>query len=107
MDVHATTAADNRAKTLRRPRTAGNETNPVYQIPLRDCQAKDLDNLYMVGRCISGDFAAHSSYRVMGTAVAMGEGVARALDALVGEEVNRTFLLPFCYNTAMKAGCAA
>ncbi len=28
----------------------------------------------MAGRCISGDFIAHSSYRVTGTAVGMGEG---------------------------------
>ena len=27
----------------------------------------------MAGRCISGDFLAHSSYRVTGNAVAMGE----------------------------------
>ena len=27
----------------------------------------------MAGRCISGDFLAHSSYRVTGNAVPMGE----------------------------------
>jgi hypothetical protein len=27
----------------------------------------------MAGRCISGDFFAHASYRVTGNAVAMGE----------------------------------
>jgi hypothetical protein len=27
----------------------------------------------MAGRCISGDFIAHASYRVTGNAVAMGE----------------------------------
>lgn len=49
-----------------------------FQIPLRACQAKDADNLYMAGRCISGDFIAHASYRVTGTAVAMGESVGKA-----------------------------
>jgi hypothetical protein len=31
----------------------------------------------MAGRCISGDFLAHSSYRVTGNAVAMGEAAGR------------------------------
>ncbi|MBR4221059.1 MAG: FAD-dependent oxidoreductase, partial [Victivallales bacterium] len=45
-----------------------------YDIPMRSLQAADVDNLLMAGRCISGDFLAHSSYRVTGNAVAMGEG---------------------------------
>ena len=40
---------------------------------MRSLQAADVDNLLMAGRCISGDFLAHSSYRVTGNAVAMGE----------------------------------
>ena len=45
--------------------------------------AKDVDGLMMAGRCISGDFIAHASYRVTGNAVAMGEaaGVTSALAA--------------------------
>jgi len=35
----------------------------------------------MAGRCISGDFISHASYRVTGNAVAMGEG-AGAVAAL-------------------------
>lgn len=44
-----------------------------YDIPLRSLIAKDVDGLLMAGRCISGDFFAHSSYRVTGNAVAMGQ----------------------------------
>ena len=44
-----------------------------YDIPLRALIAKDVDGLLMAGRCISGDFIAHSSYRVTGNAVAMGQ----------------------------------
>ena len=33
----------------------------------------------MVGRCISGDFGSQASYRITGAAVAMGEGLAKAL----------------------------
>jgi hypothetical protein len=54
-----------------------------YDIPLRSLMAKDVDGLVLAGRCISGGFIAHSSYRVTGNAVAMGEaaGVACAVAA--------------------------
>ncbi|MDD3587093.1 MAG: FAD-dependent oxidoreductase [Thermoguttaceae bacterium] len=48
-----------------------------YDIPMRALVAKDVDALMMAGRCISGDFIAHSSYRVTGNAVAMGEAAGR------------------------------
>ncbi|WP_146531055.1 FAD-dependent oxidoreductase [Novipirellula artificiosorum] len=52
-----------------------------FDIPMGALIAADVDNLMMAGRCISGDFIAHSSYRVTGNAVAMGEyaGVAAAI----------------------------
>ena len=77
MDVHAVTRAANRINAADAP--AGMRHVRPYQIPLRACRAKDVDNLYMAGRCISGDFNAQASYRVTGTAVAMGEGVAKAV----------------------------
>jgi len=49
-----------------------------FQIPLRACIAKDVNNLYMAGRNISGDFYAHASYRVTGSTVALGEAVGKA-----------------------------
>ncbi len=48
------------------------QTQP-YDIPLRALVARDVDGLMMAGRCISGDFLAHASYRVTGNAVPMGE----------------------------------
>jgi len=58
-----------------------------YDIPLRALVAKDVRGLLFAGRCISGDFIAHSSYRVTGDAVAMGEaaGKAAAVAALGGK----------------------
>ncbi|TWU50633.1 hypothetical protein Poly51_39260 [Rubripirellula tenax] len=44
-----------------------------FEIPMGAMIAAEVDNLMMAGRCISGDFIAHSSYRVTGNAVAMGE----------------------------------
>ncbi len=64
---------------------AGIKVKP-YDIPLRALIARDVDGLMMAGRCISGDFIAHSSYRVTGNAVAMGEaaGTVAALAARSG-----------------------
>ena len=75
LDVHGVTQADNRVAG---GHTAGRTIKP-YQIPLGACRAKDLDNLYMAGRCISGDFLSQASYRVTGPAVEMGEGVVRRI----------------------------
>ena len=49
-----------------------------YDIPFPALVAADVDNLLMAGRCISGDFVAHSSYRVTGNAVPMGEAAGLA-----------------------------
>ncbi|GAB3992610.1 FAD-dependent oxidoreductase [Spirosoma daeguense] len=56
--------------------TSGVKMKP-YQIPLRSLIAKDVNNLMMAGRCISGDFYAHASYRVTGNAVPMGEAAGK------------------------------
>jgi len=54
-----------------------------YDIPYRALIARDVKRLLFAGRCISGDFVAHSSYRVTGNSVPMGEaaGAAAALAA--------------------------
>ncbi len=61
--------------------TRGIEDSPCktrpYDIPVRALIARDVDGLLMAGRCISGDFFAHASYRVTGNAVAMGEAAGR------------------------------
>lgn len=54
-----------------------------YDIPLRSLIAKDVDNLLMAGRCISGDFIAHASYRVTGNAVPMGEAAGQLAAAAI------------------------
>jgi hypothetical protein len=55
-----------------------------YDIPLRALIAQDVDGLLLAGRCISGDFYAHASYRVTGNSVATGEaaGVLAAISTL-------------------------
>lgn len=49
-----------------------------YDIPYPSLVAADVDGLLMAGRCISGDFIAHSSYRVTGNSVPMGEATGLA-----------------------------
>jgi hypothetical protein len=79
VDIHALTAEHNKEAGYT---NRGIKVQP-YDIPLRALIAKDVDGLMMAGRCISGDFIAHASYRVTGNAVAMGEaaGVTAALAA--------------------------
>jgi len=54
-----------------------------YHIPYRCLTARDHDNLLLGSRCISGDFVAHSSYRVMSgiTGIGQAAGAAAALAA--------------------------
>jgi hypothetical protein len=80
IDVHALSAEANKVHAIMPKKIS----MKPYDIPLRALIAKDVDGLMMAGRCISGDFIAHSSYRVTGNAVAMGEaaGVTAALAAL-------------------------
>jgi hypothetical protein len=77
VDVHATDP--------RQGKSYGSEgiRSQPYDIPLRSLIARDADSLLMAGRCISGDFLAHASYRVTGNAVVMGEaaGLLAALAA--------------------------
>lgn len=62
------------------------EKHSGYQIPLRCLVSADISNLLMGGRCISGDFVAHGSYRVGGPAFRTGEvaGLLAAHCALSG-----------------------
>jgi FAD-dependent oxidoreductase family protein len=77
VDVHCTDPASGK----------GQEPSPIkmkpYDIPLRALISRDVPNILPAGRCISGDFIAHSSYRVTGTAAATGQaaGVVAALSA--------------------------
>jgi len=79
VDIHALSADMNKTTAYH---NAGIKTKP-YDIPLRALIAKDVDGLMMAGRCISGDFIAHASYRVTGNSTRMGEaaGVVAALAA--------------------------
>ncbi|MCF6159109.1 MAG: FAD-dependent oxidoreductase [wastewater metagenome] len=58
----------------------------AYNIPLRCLLPKGVEGIIVAGRCISGTHGAHSSYRVMPTAMATGQaaGACAALASLRG-----------------------
>jgi hypothetical protein len=82
IDVHLPDPLRQEAFREHRARYAGKAQ--AYDIPLRALIARDVDGLLMAGRCISGDFLAHASYRVTGNAVALGQaaGTLAAASAL-------------------------
>ena len=65
----------------------GKKAQP-YEIPMGAVIAKDVKGLLMAGRCISGDFLAHSSYRVTGNAATLGEATGYMAAACVKKNIN-------------------
>ncbi|MCA9040185.1 MAG: FAD-dependent oxidoreductase [Planctomycetaceae bacterium] len=59
----------------------------AYDIPYPALLSAEVDNLLMAGRCISGDFLAHSSYRVTGNAVPMGEAAGTAAAQSIAQRI--------------------
>ncbi len=64
--------------------------NRGYQIPLESLVAKDVDNLYLAGRCVSCTHEAQASLRI--TATAMATGQAAGICAAISAEKNMTCL---------------
>ncbi len=56
-------------------------TGRYYQIPYRALKPKNIDNLLVAGRCISGEPVAHTSFRNMACCIATGQaaGIAAAI----------------------------
>lgn len=71
VDIHSTSAARGKGTT-----SEGIKVKP-YDVPLRALIAADVNGLLLAGRCISGDFFAHASYRVTGYSTAMGEAAGK------------------------------
>ena len=83
VDIHAPNQEINDKSAIIR----GGIVMKPYDIPLRALIAKDVDGLMMAGRCISGDFIAHASYRVTGNSVATGEAAGAV--AAIASKSNR------------------
>ena len=59
----------------------GRGPSKPFEIPYGCLVPQDVEGLLLAGRCISGDHRAHASYRVTGTAMAIGQaaGLAAAM----------------------------
>ncbi len=55
------------------------QTMQDYQFPVESLMAKDVDNLFVVGRCISADFYAQAALRIIPSCFSMGVGLAKYL----------------------------
>ncbi len=62
----------------------------LYDIPLRSCISRDVENLMFAGRNVSATHIAFSSTRVMATCAAIGQGVgtAAAIAVAKGQSVS-------------------
>ena len=60
------------------------EDGQTYDIPLRCLQARDVENLFIAGRCMSATHEALGSARVIGICLATGEAVGRAAALMAG-----------------------
>lgn len=63
-----------------------------YDIPFGCLIPKGMNNLLLAGRCLSADRIAHSSARVMGTCMAMGQAAGTAAAMCVKDDVSPTEL---------------
>ena len=83
LDVHPLEAGRSAETELK-----GLKSKP-FDIPLRALESADIDNLLLAGRLISGDFYAHSSYRVTGDAATIGEAAGACAARRAAPQVPR------------------
>ena len=50
-----------------------------YQLPVESLMSNDIDNLYVIGRCLSADFYAQAALRIIPSCFSMGTGLAKYL----------------------------
>ncbi|MFM8365702.1 MAG: FAD-dependent oxidoreductase [Verrucomicrobiota bacterium] len=65
-------------ETAKGPKFRFPENNRPAAIPLACLRARDFENLFMAGRCISTTHGAQASIRVTGTCMATGEAAGKA-----------------------------
>ena len=55
------------------------KVNIEYQLPIEALITKDIDNLFVAGRCLSADFYAQAALRIIPSCFSMGVGLAKYL----------------------------
>lgn len=94
--------------------TIWHEVNDIYTIPYRCIYSRNIENLFIGGRCFSASHMALSSARVMGTGATLGQAAGTAVAIAcrenitpreVGnyiEELQQTLLRDDCYIPGIK-----
>ncbi len=55
----------------------------AYSFPIEALKAKEIENLYIIGRCLSATFKAQAALRIQPTCFSMGEAVAQDVKMLI------------------------
>ena len=55
------------------------EKTGYYQLPVESLMTENIDNLFVIGKCISADFEAQAALRIQPNCFAMGEGLVKYL----------------------------
>ena len=53
-----------------------------YQLPIEALRVKDIENLFVIGKCISAEFEAQAALRIIPSCFSMGEGLAKYIKHL-------------------------
>ncbi len=87
LDVH-NPAGPGQAEGISDKNPAGKDPRPEpYDIPYRCLVPENTDGLLLAGRCISGDHAAHASYRMQNICMATGAAAGFAAAASIRQGV--------------------
>lgn len=54
-----------------------------YQLPIESLMSEDIDNLFVIGKILGAEFAAHSALRVQKSCMSMGEAVAKYVASII------------------------
>ena len=77
-----------------------------YQIPYRAMLPKTINNLYVIGRCMSSDQIAFESWRAMAPVICIGEAAGVAAAQCVKEGVlPKGIDIRKLQNTLIEQGC--
>lgn len=73
IDVHSNKSGESKLE----------HTTQDYQLPVEALMSADINNLFVVGRCISADFLAQAALRIQPSCFSMGEGAAKHIYKLL------------------------
>ena len=64
-------------------KSSGLEPVKNYELPIMSLMSDDIENLFVIGKCLSADFKAQAALRVQQSCFSMGEGVAKYIAKII------------------------